>query len=540
VQGQIYNIQTEEDALATGVFRRRLFSGLLAGCLLYLFAGSGIALQAQTVHTGAVVAWSAYAHDAQHTSLAPVPSQPLSTILWQTPVDLQPQYTNNELLIHYGSPVITARDTVVLPVKTGATGGFRVDARLAADGSLLWSLPSDYILPSDHWTPPFGPALTPEPRVYFPGIGGTVHYREQPDSPTGAEGQLAFYGIANYQANPQSYNASVMINTPISSDLEGNIYFGFLVAGSTPLQLQSGIARISAGGQGTWISAAVASGDAAMTEVVYNCAPALSPNLRTLYVAVSNGFAGYLIALDSTTLAPQARIRLKDPGSGGDATLSNDGTASPTVGTDGDVYYGVLESPLGENHYRGWLLHFDSLLSQSKTPGSFGWDDTASLVPTSMVPSYTGSSPYLLMTKYNDYADAGVGGSGLNKIAILDPGGLQTDPTTGATVMKEVLTILGPTPNPLLPGVKEWCINSAAVDPATQSVLANNEDGILYRWNLRTNTLSQQIVLTPGLGEAYTPTLIGPNGTVFAINNATLFAVGVEPPKKKKGQSSIN
>jgi hypothetical protein len=32
--------------------------------------------------------------------------------------------------------------------------------------------------------------------------------------------------------------------------------------------------------------------------------------------------------------------------------------------------------------------------------------------------------------------------------------------------------------------------------------------------------------LTSGIGEAYTPTVVGPDGTVYAINNATLFAVG--------------
>ena len=40
------------------------------------------------------------------------------------------------------------------------------------------------------------------------------------------------------------------------------------------------------------------------------------------------------------------------------------------------------------------------------TAGSFGWDDTASIVPTSMVPSYAGTSAYLLMTKYNNYGGA--------------------------------------------------------------------------------------------------------------------------------------
>ena len=219
-----------------------------------------------------------------------------------------------------------------------------------------------------------------------------------------------------------------------------------------------------------------------------------------------------------------------------DAFLSDNSSASPTVGSDGDVYYGVLERPLGSHRYRGWLLHFNGSLTQTKTPGSFGWDTTASVVPASAVPSYGGDSSYLVVTKYNDYANPGIGGSGLNKLAILDPNATQADPTTGTSVMKEILTIVGPTPNPPLAGVREWCINSAAVDPATKSVLANNEDGKLYRWDLTTNTLSEQVVLTAGLGQAYTPTVVGPDGIVYAINNATLFAVGSTPVTKRKGQ----
>jgi hypothetical protein len=168
-------------------------------------------------------------------------------------------------------------------------------------------------------------------------------------------------------------------------------------------------------------------------------------------------------------------------------------------------------------------------LKTPKTPGSFGWDDTASVVPASLVPSYRGTSSYLLMVKYNNYA--GAGGDGVNRIAVLDPMATQLSPINGASVMREVLTVAGPTPDPEFLGdhpraVREWCINTAAVDPATKSILVNNEDGKLYRWNLTTNRLTQPVTLTDGVGEAYTPTLIGVDGTVYAINNAILFAVG--------------
>src|SRR5262249_50759781 len=159
-------------------------------------------------------------------------------------------------------------------------------------------------------------------------------------------------------------------------------------------------------------ASAAAGSDPAITKVVHNSAPALSTDQGTLYVAVSNGagsgFAvGYLVRLDSQTLAPLATARLKDVLSGQDAYLPEAGTALPTVGPGGDVYCGVLEPPFPPTHDRGWLLHFDSTLAQEKPPGAFGWDPTASIVPASAVPSYAGGSAYLLMTKYNNYAGAG-------------------------------------------------------------------------------------------------------------------------------------
>src|SRR5262249_42722545 len=159
-----------------------------------------------------------------------------------------------------------------------------------------------------------------------------------------------------------------------------------------------------------------------------------------------------LLALDSTTLAQVARVRLFDPKSGLVAALPNNSTASPVVGPYGDVYMGVFEDPFPENNDRGWLLHFSGCLSHTKTPGAFGWDDTPSIVPASMVPSYHGSSAYLLMAKFNNYAGIGTG-DGQNKVAILDPNSeTAIDPVTGVTVMNPVLSILGPTADSEHPG----------------------------------------------------------------------------------------
>jgi hypothetical protein len=479
--------------------------------------------------------WSGYGHEPQHDAIASAASQPLNHILWHTPVDLNPQYSGSELLIHYGSPLITRSNTVIVPVKTGTAGGFEVEALVGATGATNWVRTTDYILPPHNWTPSFSPTLTPKNRLYFPGGGGTVYHCDTPDTTNAAPaiGQIVFYGLANYTANTNAYLNNVFIDTPITADRYGNIFFGFQVTGSTPLNLRSGIARIDYNGTGTWVAASNAASDAGISKVVMNCAPALSNDHRTLYVAVNNGSYGYLVAVDSRTLAPLARVRLKDvKNPANDSIVSDDGTASPTVGPDGDVYFGVLENPWYSNHDRGWLLHFNSTLTQTRVPGAFGWDDTASIVLASIVASYHGSSSYLLMTKYNNYADLGIGGDGVNKIAILDPQNSMTDPISEATVMKEVLTIAGPTPdlnnrNAQHPNaVREWCINSAAVDPFTKSVLANNEDGKLYRWDLTSNTLSETNTLTSGLGEAYTSTLVGVDGIVYAINNATLYAVG--------------
>jgi hypothetical protein len=474
--------------------------------------------------------WAGYGRNAQHTALAAGPSQIPLTIRWQTPIDLNPQYSGNELLIHYGSPAITAANNVIVPVKTGADGGFIVKAITASTGIPLWTMNTDYVLPPHNWTPPMGITLTPgDGAVVVPGAGGTVWVRNNPNAAQGVTSRLAFFGLNTYNQNPAAFNNAIQICTPITCDKFNNLYFGYFSNGNAlpgyPNGIPSGLARVQVGAGGSFIAATAMSGDAAIEKVVYNCAPALSSDGSKVYVSVnqSNFSYGYLCMLQAANLKPLQSVLLRDPRNGQAAQVPDDGTCAPTIGVDGDVFYGVLEANFPSNHDRGWMLHFNATLTASKIPGAFGWDDSASIVPSSLVPSYRGRSPYLILTKYNNYADPGLGGNGLNKVAILDPSTSMQDPISGATVMNEVLTVVGPTPNPDLPGVREWCINSAAVDMANKCAVVNSEDGHVYRWYFASNTLSPGLNLAPATGEAYTSTLIGPDGAVYAMNDAKLF-----------------
>lgn len=500
---------------STMTYIRALFVSLtLVFCASYSVAQTG--------------AWPTHSHDEQHTGISSVASQPFGSIHWRTRVDLT--VSTGEILIHYGSPMVTAANTVIVPVKTGANS-FRVDAHNGATGAAIWTQPTGYQAPSAAFLPGMGPTLFGKV-LLIPDSAGRVIVRQNPDSATGALSRLYFYGQKNFQADPTSYEQNVIINTPLTTDAHGDLFFGFLALGSTPINLQSGLARVAPNGTATWVSAASVSGDPLITEVSMSCAPALSHDGSMVYVAVSSGDGGfgYLLALDSHTLSLINKVRLVDPSSGLDATMSDESSGSPTVGPDGDVYYGVLENPFPDHNDRGWMLHFNSDLSQQKLPGSFGWDDTASIVDASLVGGYHGTSKYLLMTKYNNYAGIGTG-DGHNRVAILDPNASENDPVIPSTkVMQEVITKLGVTPDPDFPNfpgaVREWCINTAAVDPFTKSVIVNSEDGKLYRWDLANNTLSEVIKLSGGIGEAYTPTLIGADGTVYAINDAALDAIG--------------
>ena len=215
------------------------------------------ALESRALMNGA---WAGYAENAQHTALSSVASQPLQTILWQAPVDLHPQFSGNDLFIHYGSPSITDGGTMVLPVKTGTSDGFEVQGRVEKDGTLLWTIASDYVLPAAQLdaqlTRPHARLL--RRRWSVAARGGRIDVINAPRLELArcrsTSSTLAFFGQANYAANPTAYNSTVFIDTPLTADANGDVFFGYTVTGSNPLGLQSGIARIAADGTGTFVA----------------------------------------------------------------------------------------------------------------------------------------------------------------------------------------------------------------------------------------------------------------------------------------------
>lgn len=496
-------------------------------------------------------AWLGYGGNAQHDAVSPSASSKLTEVVWSTSLDDDRSYYGDVVFIHYASPCVSATNTLVHGFRfnktvNGATtrDNWRVYGRSGKDGKEMWRLDTDYSAPAlfpSAWTSVYPLALAMPDTVAAAGGGGTVIFR-----PANTKGGMVvrrnFYShYAKYEAAPSRF-AGIKICTPLTPDGNGNVYFGYVVTGQYSGALgdaigTGGIAKVGYAGQVTFKSIQTLGVDSNLKRPALNAAPALSPDGRSVYAAFVDDSAGYasLVKLDAYTFLPQGVAHLTDPSDGQDAKMINESSASPMVGPDGHVFIGVFGYQWRESH--GWMLQFDANLRANDSTGkrfpvgAFGWDDTPSVVASRLVPSYHGTSNYLILTKYNNYASAT--GDGVNCLAVLDPSkdDVTLDRQSGISVMNEVLKVTCPTPDPEHidanhpHAVREWCINSAAIDASTKSAIVNCEDGYVYRWNFATNTLSEALSIQPATGEAYTSTIIGPDGTCYAINNSILHAI---------------
>src|SRR5580692_4425369 len=129
-----------------------------------------------TTRSSAQGAWLTHSHDEQHTALSTVQSQPLDAIHWHVPVDLHPP--QGEIFIHYGSPLITAANTVIVPVKTG-DNSFRIEAHNGTTGKRLYTQGTGWQAPAASFVPGLGSTISGN-QLFIPDIAGRVIARQNP------------------------------------------------------------------------------------------------------------------------------------------------------------------------------------------------------------------------------------------------------------------------------------------------------------------------------------------------------------------------
>src|SRR3569623_1989987 len=84
-------------------------------------------------------AWTGFANDAQHTGNARYTPQPLDRVHWHATVDFKPpKLGDSGSIAHYATPMLTRRNTVVVPTRLGPHRGFDLVARRGSDGSVVW------------------------------------------------------------------------------------------------------------------------------------------------------------------------------------------------------------------------------------------------------------------------------------------------------------------------------------------------------------------------------------------------------------------
>ena len=107
-------------------------------------------------------AQTTFGGNAQHTGVFTPAAQALNVIKWQTTID----FNNTGALAHYGSPVISANNTVLVPVKIST--GFRVDAFDGGTGAFKYTVNTDYLMPAHNWILPYNICIVGT-RLYFAG-----------------------------------------------------------------------------------------------------------------------------------------------------------------------------------------------------------------------------------------------------------------------------------------------------------------------------------------------------------------------------------
>ena len=205
--------------------------------------------------------------------------------------------------------MITSANTVVVPTRLNARKGFDLIAYAGADGTELWQFHTDYIDPPQArswWPPPLPATLRDDTHAVV--AGGRRHGPDPAACQPGPRRRrtpgrvLRPRPAGGRTARPTG--RTCFVTTPMTTGARRRR----CTSGSRrprPLLvgLRNGIARISPSGRGSWVPARALAGTIDGAHVALNCAPALSNDGTTAYVALNSHkrLRPVLVGFDSPT-----------------------------------------------------------------------------------------------------------------------------------------------------------------------------------------------------------------------------------------------
>jgi hypothetical protein len=427
--------------------------------------------------------WLQFGRNGQHSGYQPsVIGQPLDAIRLVMTNDTQP---HSFIDIHYAVPMPDAAGNIYISFRD--PGPPLSVKQIDESGAVHWTYASDWVPPPSGWEPVFHPVIA-NGYVYAPGAYGAIHVL----SPT--DGSLLF-DIASYDIPPDPNIRNQLRTTVFVSGVptiadDGTLYYSVYALANNPLGLVSHLVQVTVDGTISSVSYAALTGDSQQRPPL-NAAAAVAPD-GTVYIGSTRGNApGWLVAVNPDLSLKWMASTASDPNH--QANLIDLSTSSPMVAPDGRIYYGGHN---GNGLSQGYMYEF-SPDGQFLAYFDFGWDTTPAIFPD----PDGDPTHYYLVQKYNRYGD------GRYWVTALDP---NTNPMTIVWQWE----LVG----------NEFCINAPAVDQ-TGAVYVLGEDGYLYRiaWGAQNVT---RVFLDRAISAAYTPVSLGPDGTVYALNNGKVFVVG--------------
>ena len=211
---------------------------------------------------------STFAGDSQHTAQFSVGALHLNHVRWSAAL--------GSSFVHYGAPLVTASNTVLFATISNTNTIYTLQAYEGTTGRLKYSLTNDFRSSGESsWGITYGPVLAAGPngtRLYYPGIAGTVFYIDNPDSDVpDAPTRLCFYEpLSVFATNASDFTNRIYINTPITADTNGTIFFGFRTSSNAPAPFSttsSGFARIAQDGAGSYVLTTNAAGSITVTRM---------------------------------------------------------------------------------------------------------------------------------------------------------------------------------------------------------------------------------------------------------------------------------